>query len=136
MNETTTHKDQVAWDVLTTAFDYGYTEEWFEVLDHERNDHDSTIRWAKVRLSEGYGDEDPASPLQASAEWFLDARTVRRGFKRYTAWVRENDPAHRSYLGEQWAVAHDPEGSGWDELDAIGADAVLQFACFGEVVFG
>lgn len=123
--------DQTARDVLTTALEGGYAEE-FVVLDLERDPDDYTVLWAKVRLAEGY--EVDSLPLDWTET--LDVLTIRNGFRRFTKWVQENDPAHRSYLGEQWAIAHDSEGSGWDELDAIGADAVLQFACFGEVVFG
>jgi hypothetical protein len=126
-------KDQEAWDVLTTALEGGYAEEFLVVdfkRDHERG---HVITWARLKVDPyngGIGDD------RDHQVWDVDASFVRSGFRRYTAWVKEHDPAHRSYLGEQWAIAHDPEGDGWAELDAIGADAVLQFACFGEVVFG
>lgn len=122
----TTHKDQEAWDVLTTALEGGFAEE-FEVVSYERSEeHDHVITTARLFCSE--------HAVEGVQFWTVDAKAIRRGFQRFTAWVRENDPAHRSYLGEQWAIAHD-EDAGWDELDAIGADAVLQFACFGEVIF-
>lgn len=135
----TTHKDQDAWDVLTTALEGGYTEE-FQVIDYKRDEtRDHVITWAKVRLAEGYEAtalvDGVAVDLPLDWTETLDAATIRTGFRRYTAWVRENDPAHRTYLGQQWAIAHDEDAT-WADLDAIGADAVLQFACFGEVIFG
>jgi hypothetical protein len=126
--------NQTCYDVLTTALEGGYAEE-FLVLDHKRAgaDQGHVLLWAKVTCSEGYEQE----PLEdQDRHLVLDPDRIRTGFSRYTTWVRENDPDHRTYLGEQWAIAHDPEGTGWDEVDAIGADAVLQFAVFGEVIFG
>lgn len=124
-----------AWDVLTTALEGGYAEE-FTVLDLKREGEDQVIIWATVIPTEGYEPEPEAEwPLPQHLPFKLDERTITKGFLRYTAWVAKEDPAHRSYLGQQWAECHDPDDRDWAYLDAIGADAVLQFAIYGEVVF-
>jgi hypothetical protein len=121
-------KDRQAVDVLTTALEGGYAEEW-SVVEYARDPEDQSITWAKVRLD--YQEHDEPGEI-----FLLTPSVVRTGFARFTAWVWEHDPAHRSYLGEQWAEVHDIEGgTDWGYLDAIGADAVLQFALLGEVIY-
>lgn len=109
--------------ILTTALEGGYAEE-FEVLDYTRRDSDSVIIKARLHCS----DHD----VEGVDTWDITPARMRQGLERWYEWQKANDPEHKTYLGEQYA-----EGArdGWDCLDAIGADAVLQFACFGEIVF-
>lgn len=117
--------DDQMFDILTTALEGGYAEE-FVVLDHSRRDSDSVIYFATVRC------EEHALP-DGTDQWNLDATTLRAGLQRYADWVAAQGPGHSSYLSEQFAEG---QAEGWEYMDAIGADAVLQFATFGEVVFG
>jgi hypothetical protein len=121
--------DSVCHDILTTALEGGYAEE-FTVLDYYR-DHeaDHVITWARLQCEE----HDRNAEGEVQHLWEIDGHDVRIGIARLVAWSAEHDPGRQSYLGSQI-----DEGlrDGWEYLDAIGADAVLQFACFGEVVFG
>jgi hypothetical protein len=115
------------FDILTTALEGGYAEE-FDVLEHTRRPADAVITFALVQSSEGYEHDDTDG-----RSWVLDAPMLRMGLHRFAEWVAKEDPECRTYLGSQFTEGKE---EGWEYLDAIGADAVLQFACFGEVVFG
>jgi hypothetical protein len=119
--------NQDLYDVLTTALEGGYAEE-FEVLDHTRGE-DLTIQHAVLRCEE--------HDVNGVNEWTLNAAELRQGWIRFQEWVKANDPGpreeKRTYLGQQWAEGAE---DGWGYMDAIGSDALLQFACFGEIVFG
>jgi hypothetical protein len=116
-------------DVLTTALESGYAEE-FEVVAHTRDPESLAITSATVAMSEGYEDDDRDEDWRFT----FTPHTLRTGADRFAAWVRDNDPAHRTYLGEQYAEAIDPDCE-WGYLDAIGSDALLQFAAFGDVIY-
>lgn len=123
-------------DVLTTALEGGYAEE-FRVHQHERNPEDARIIWA-IATSDGYeGEETEVLEEHRHGDTVygvrFDAALVRKGLERLDAWVREDEDRQETYLGQQWQEGRE---DGWEYLDAIGADAVLQFAAFGEVVYG
>jgi len=116
--------DDDTYDVLTTAVEGGYMEE-FEILAITRRESDSVVTSVTVHCA----DHD----VEGISTWILGPAEIRVGLERYARWIADNDPGFRSYLGEQWREA---SVDGWGYFDAIGADAVLQFACFGETVFG
>lgn len=119
-----TVSDQQAVDILTNAVEGGFMEE-FRII--RRVQHTET--YETLALSVVCEDHD----VDGVNTWVVGPEDIRRGIDTYGAWIANEDPAMRSYLGEQWREALE---DGWEYFDAIGADAVIQFACFGEVVFG
>lgn len=111
------------FSILTTALEGGYAEE-FEGVKYTRREKDSLITSATLRCDE--------HDVEGVNEWDLDIVSLAIGLQRYADWVSAEDPGRKTYLGQQFSEA---QADGWDCFDAIGADAVLQFACFGEVVF-
>lgn len=116
--------DQDCFDILTTAVEGGYMEEFTIV---RRVTHRETYETLALTL------HCPDHDVEGTDTWTVGTADVRRGLEAYAAWIADSDPELLSYLGSQWREARE---DGWGYFDAIGADAVLQFACFGEVVFG
>lgn len=129
-----------AYSILTTALEGGYAEE-FEVQDHLRRDSDSYIVSARLHCPEHDVSADDAGPfgvlrpedLSRVDTWAIGPGAIARGLQTYADKIASGSIEGGSYLAEEFGRAL---SDGWDAFDAIGADAVLQFACFGEVVFG
>lgn len=111
--------DQQCWNVLTTAYEGGYAEEFDVVQPAERAEDLSIMRFRAT-----CSDHGPEGHV-----YFFDVDAVARGFKL----LAEKYGASGGYLGEQVRIAFQ---DGIESLDAIGADAVLQMAAWGEIVFG
>lgn len=128
-----------AYAILTTAVEGGYMEE-FEIRSLKRGE-DSFVTSMRVHSPEHSVPVDqsgefgilPRSSKDEVDTWDLDVRAVAFGLQRFADAIGSGTVPEGSYLAEEWGRAM---AGGWDEFDAIGADAVLQFACFGEIVFG
>lgn len=110
--------------VLTTAIEGGINY-WATVRDVRRRE-DLTVWSAVVWDTE-----------EASESFLLDADAMLKGIQRLHDAIMRGDVHPNSETGGQF-MAHlsfDQETSGLDCVDVVCADAIVQFACFGELVF-
>lgn len=119
--------NETCYAVLTTALEA--RPSWWNVVTHTRDNNLSIVN-ALVRC-----DDHSVKDVDGFEQdtWLVEAQQIRQGIARYKAWVNADLSRLKSGLGSEYLTACD---EGWEFVDATGADAVLQFATFGEIVFG
>ncbi len=115
-----------AYDILTTAIEGGFGSWW--TFDEIERDEELNITFATARCPDY--DEDPVT-------YTFNEAIIRRGWDLL---VNEYG-THQSYIGDEVRtglqdIREDKEMGTPGVMDAIGCEAVLQMAAFGELVFG
>lgn len=111
-------------DVLTTAVEGGINY-WAEGEDCQRRDD---LRVASVVVWDA---EDPQD------HFTIDAVAMLTGVRLLHEAIMSGDDVHpESEIGAQFLRHLFSEDEGIEYVDAVVADAIVQYACFGELRFG
>lgn len=114
--------ESVLESVLTTAVEGGISY-W---ADGDRPVRGDDLLVKRVDI---WADDDPETL------YTLDASLMAEGVKRLHAAIMKGDVHPDSEIGGQF-MRHLFERDGLDLIDSVAADAVVQMACFGEIVYG
>ncbi len=108
--------DQTLWDIFVIAIEGDMTRQWAHYVKLTYDLDDCTEFWADVEDMEN-GDKP----------YRIDRNTIVKGLHRI---FRDG---YKFVLAQTIGISNDPDE--WD-LDAIGADCIVQAGLFGEVVYG
>ncbi len=126
--------DQACYDLMVTASEGGINY-WADIIRRQRARHpDSEIVWCLVAFEADVQDgpiscNHPDIEAAEIGRFMVDPGMIRDGIRRLLAPGAKISPAIRRDVA---LLATDPEHC----PDADSADAVVQFAVFGELVFG
>lgn len=108
--------DQNLWDIFVIAIEGDMTRQWANYLELRYDPADVTEFHALIEDMESNDRPDR-----------IDRQTIVKGLRRA---LRDG---YKFVLGQTIGISNDPDE--WD-LDAIGADCIVQYGLFGEVVYG
>ena len=126
--------DQSCYDLLVTASEGGINY-WADIIKRQRARHpDSEIVWCLVAFEADVQDgpvtcHHPEIKAAEIDRFTIDPGMIRDGIRRLLAPGAKISPAIRA---DVMLLAVDPEPG----PDADSADAIVQFAVFGDLVFG
>lgn len=104
--------DEYCYDVMTTAVEGGFSSEWFSFDKVERN---ADLSITSMEVTDHYEETQPIKNFKVGAE------EIKKAIKLVQSAKLADSFKQQIYS---------------DDLDAIAADAVLQLAVFGEVIYG